>query len=328
MKEDLYKIFPCSSPERMQLILGNLDCNAKEIKKYFDIALTWSPEGIRIFGKSAENLNRAFYVLQRLDKMYADQLHPELATVRYLCEKSYLNEESKLRLAQMNDDVVFCDYKNKFVLAKTLGQQAYVQAVRKHDVCFVNGPAGSGKTYLAVALALSYLKAKKVERLILTRPAIEAGEKLGFLPGDLQEKLDPYMRPLYDALFEMLGPQNYKKYLESSIIEIAPLAYMRGRTLDKSFIILDEAQNTNFDQMKMFLTRIGFSSKAVITGDMSQRDLICDSKSKKMSFQELKKIFTGIEEIDFIELQGEDVVRSRLVRDIIEAYDAYENNAK
>jgi phosphate starvation-inducible PhoH-like protein len=214
-------------------------------------------------------------------------------------------------------------YRGKPIRVKTIGQKHYVTTIKKRDVVFGVGPAGTGKTYLAVVLAISALKEGSVKRIILTRPAVEAGESLGFLPGDLQEKVDPYLRPLYDALYDVMGPEQTAKALERGLIEIAPLAYMRGRTLDDSFIILDEAQNTTPEQMKMFLTRLGFGSKMVITGDVTQIDL---PKGKKSGLVEAKAILSGIEEIGFVQFAESDVVRHSLVQKIIMAYDRAAEN--
>ncbi len=223
----------------------------------------------------------------------------------------------------MADDVVCITAKGRAIKAKTLGQKTYIDAVKNNTVTLAVGPAGTGKTYLAVACAVTAFRAKQVNRIILTRPAVEAGEKLGFLPGDLQNKVDPYLRPLNDALFDMLGAETYAKYLEKGNIEVAPLAYMRGRTLDDSFIILDEAQNTSREQMKMFLTRIGFGSKAVITGDITQIDLPQDKVS---GLKEVMNILRNIDDIEICRLTGDDVVRHVLVQKIIEAYEKYEKS--
>ena len=203
-----------------------------------------------------------------------------------------------------------------------MGQKSYVDAIKNNDIVFGIGPAGTGKTFLAVAMAVTAFRDKEVNRIILTRPAVEAGEKLGFLPGDLQNKVDPYLRPLYDALYEIMGAETYQKFLEKGMIEVAPLAYMRGRTLDDSFIILDEAQNTTPEQMKMFLTRIGFGSKCVITGDITQIDLPGDKKS---GLKEVMRVLRGINGIDFVYLSDKDVVRHELVQKIIKAYERYDN---
>ena len=223
----------------------------------------------------------------------------------------------------MAKDVVCVTAKGRPVKAKTIGQQTYLKAISKNTITIGVGPAGTGKTYLAVAQAVAAFRAKEVNRIILTRPAVEAGERLGFLPGDLQNKVDPYLRPLYDALFDMLGPETYNKYLERGNIEVAPLAYMRGRTLDDSFIILDEAQNTTREQMKMFLTRLGFGSKIVITGDITQIDLPGDKVS---GLKEAIKILDGVEDIAICRLTASDVVRHALVQRIVAAYDKFEKS--
>ncbi|MEW6424478.1 MAG: PhoH family protein [Bacillota bacterium] len=221
-------------------------------------------------------------------------------------------------LSSLAQDLTLVTARGKQIKPKTLGQREYIKAIREHDVVFAIGPAGTGKTYLAVVMAIGALRSKQVSRLVLTRPAVEAGEKLGFLPGDLQEKVDPYLRPLYDSLYDVLGVENTQKYLERNVIEIAPLAYMRGRTLENAFIILDEAQNTTCEQMKMFLTRLGFGSKAVITGDITQIDL---PKGQVSGLVHAQKILSRIEGIAFHYLTGEDIVRHPLVADIIKAYD-------
>ena len=216
--------------------------------------------------------------------------------------------------------VVAITHRGKQIKCKTLGQQEYVQAIRDHDLTFAVGPAGTGKTYLAMALAVVALKNKEVERIVLTRPAVEAGEKLGFLPGDLTQKVDPYLRPLYDALYDFMGVDSYQKLLERGTVEVAPLAYMRGRTLSDSFIILDEAQNTTSEQMKMFLTRLGFHSKVVVTGDVTQTDL---PAGKKSGLTEALEILKDIPEIGMVHLTAKDVVRHELVQKIVEAYDNF-----
>ena len=225
----------------------------------------------------------------------------------------------------MNGDCICMTTKGRPVKPKTLGQEKYVQAIRDNTIVIGVGPAGTGKTYLAVAMAVSAFRAKEVNRIILTRPAVEAGEKLGFLPGDLQQKVDPYLRPLYDALFDMLGAENFQRYQERGNIEVAPLAYMRGRTLDDSFIILDEAQNTTTEQMKMFLTRLGFNSKMVVTGDITQIDL---PDGKRSGLVEITKILKNVDDIKTVRFSEKDVVRHKLVQDIIRAYEKYEEAKK
>ncbi len=224
------------------------------------------------------------------------------------------------RIDEILRSVVAITHRGKQIRCKTLGQQEYVQAIRSHDLTFAVGPAGTGKTYLAMALAVVALKNKEIERIVLTRPAVEAGEKLGFLPGDLTQKVDPYLRPLYDALYDFMGVDSYQKLLERGVVEVAPLAYMRGRTLSDSFIILDEAQNTTSEQMKMFLTRLGFHSKVVVTGDITQTDL---PYGKKSGLAEAIDILRDIPEIGMVQLTHKDVVRHELVQQIVQAYDAY-----
>ena len=221
--------------------------------------------------------------------------------------------------------VVAITHRGKQIRCKTLGQQQYVQAIRDHDLTFAVGPAGTGKTYLAMALAVVALKNKEIERIVLTRPAVEAGEKLGFLPGDMTQKVDPYLRPLYDALYDFMGVDSYQKLVERGVVEVAPLAYMRGRTLSDSFIILDEAQNTTSEQMKMFLTRLGFNSKVVVTGDVTQTDL---PFGKRSGLAEALEILDGIPEIGMVRLTSKDVVRHELVQRIVDAYEAYANERK
>lgn len=228
-------------------------------------------------------------------------------------------EGQTVRMLDLVNEVVVQTFRGKQIRPKTMGQKAYVDALGKHDIVFGIGPAGTGKTYLAMAHAVASLKAKEVSRLILTRPAVEAGEKLGFLPGDLQEKIDPYLRPLYDALFDILGVETFNKYMEKGTIEVAPLAYMRGRTLDDAYVILDEAQNTTPEQMKMFLTRLGFGSRAVVTGDITQVDL---PKGKLSGLHDARAVLSQVEGIAFVHLSHHDVVRHALVQKIIQAYEA------
>jgi phosphate starvation-inducible PhoH-like protein len=225
------------------------------------------------------------------------------------------------RLKELFSELVLVTHRGKQIRPKTVGQKRYLEAIRRYDLVLAIGPAGTGKTYLALAMAVDALRAKRVQRLVLTRPAVEAGERLGFLPGDFQDKVDPYLRPIYDGLYELLGVDTYQKYREKGIIEVAPLAYMRGRTLDDAFVILDEGQNTTSEQMKMFLTRLGFGSKAVITGDITQIDL---PRGRSSGLEESPRILSGIEGISFVYLTEKDVVRHPLVQNIIMAYEAYD----
>ncbi|MDI3311124.1 MAG: PhoH family protein, partial [Thermoanaerobacterium sp.] len=243
--------------------------------------------------------------------------------VLYAMRLVNMGEEEKLK--SILSDIVCITSRGKQIRCKTYGQKRYVNAIRNNEIVFGIGPAGTGKTYLAMAMAVTSLKNKEIGRIILTRPAVEAGERLGFLPGDLQEKVDPYLRPLYDALYDILGAETFQKYMEKGLIEVAPLAYMRGRTLDDSFIILDEAQNTTPEQMKMFLTRIGFGSKAVITGDVTQVDL---PKGKRSGLKDVIEILNGIEGIEFVLLKEQDVIRHPLVAKIVKAYEVFEKSKK
>ena len=269
-----------------------------------------------------EDAELAARVVEKLCELSLRGAQIDRTTLRYAVR---LGREDKLeRLDDIAFEVVAITHRGRPVRCKTLGQYEYVCAIRSNELTFAVGPAGTGKTYLAMALAVVALRNKEVERIVLTRPAVEAGERLGFLPGDLQSKVDPYLRPLYDALFDMLGPETYNTYLEKGNIEVAPLAYMRGRTLDDSFIILDEAQNTSREQMKMFLTRLGFNSKMVITGDVTQIDLPADKAS---GLKEAMKVLDGVDDIAICRFTGADVVRHALVQQIIAAYEKHEKAA-
>ena len=310
-------------------VFGNCDRNADVIANAFGVYIrnvtTESEDAVIVEGENEETLENAVSVLSYLGSLAA---RGEVLTDQAVSYAISLAEDGEFNsLEQFGNDTVCVTMRGKPIKPKTVGQKKYVAAIKKNTVVFGVGPAGTGKTFLAVAMAVEALRNHRVSRIVLTRPAVEAGERLGFLPGDLQSKIDPYLRPLYDALFEMLGAENYTHYLEKNMIEIAPLAYMRGRTLDDSFIILDEAQNTSAEQMKMFLTRLGNNSKAVITGDPSQTDLPGGVKS---GLGVAVRILDGIEDIAIHRFTERDVVRHRLVQRIITAYEKYdkERNVK
>ncbi len=270
-----------------------------------------------------EHIEHAAVILNTLEQQYKKGYHPLLSEINYMIRMA--KEGQIHKITGFTDEVVAVTARGKKIFPRTIGQKQYVDSIKRNGLTFGIGPAGTGKTYLAVALAVAALQAKEVNRMILTRPAVEAGEKLGFLPGDLQEKVDPYLRPLYDALYDLMGVDLFQKNMERGIIEIAPLAYMRGRTLDDSFIILDEAQNTTPEQMKMFLTRMGFGSKAVVTGDITQVDL---AKGAVSGLAEVSEIFSGIPGISSVILTDRDVVRHELVQKIIQAYERYQTGGK
>ena len=307
--------------ERMEDVIsvfGSFDQNLRIIEEALGVKLTDRDDKIHIIGEddsvlTAEKAINGLLTLASRGENITEQ------NVRYILK--LVSEGKEKRIEELASDVICVTAKGKPIKAKTIGQRDYCEAIAKNTITLGIGPAGTGKTYLAVAAAVNAFRAEQVNRIILTRPAVEAGERLGFLPGDLQSKVDPYLRPLYDALFDMLGPDTYQKYLERGNIEVAPLEYMRGRTLDDSFIILDEAQNTSREQMKMFLTRIGFGSKVVITGDITQIDL---PEDKVSGLKVAMKVLDGIEDIAICKLTGADVVRHRLVQKIIEAYEDYD----
>lgn len=303
--------------ERMEQavnLFGSFDENIKIIENEFSVAVVSRGSELKITGEE-ENVLLASKAVSGLMQLISKGETLNEQNVRYVI--SLVREGNEDKLSEMSNDCICISAKGKPVKPKTLGQKKYVEAIKNNTVIFGVGPAGTGKTYLAVAMAVTAFRSKQVNRIILTRPAVEAGEKLGFLPGDLQQKVDPYLRPLYDALFDMLGAENFQRYQERGSIEVAPLAYMRGRTLDDSFIILDEAQNTTREQMKMFLTRLGFNSKMVVTGDITQIDL---PDGKKSGLVEATKILKNIDGIDTVRFSEKDVVRHRLVQDIIKAY--------
>ncbi len=304
--------------EQAVSLFGSFDENIKMIENEFSVAVVSRGSELKVTGE-AENVSRAAKAINGLLTLINKGETLSEQNIRYVI--SLVSEGNEDKLESMSSDCICISAKGKPIKPKTLGQKRYVQAIRDNTIVFGVGPAGTGKTYLAVAMAVTAFRQKQVNRIILTRPAVEAGEKLGFLPGDLQQKVDPYLRPLYDALFDMLGAESFQKYQERGAIEVAPLAYMRGRTLDDSFIILDEAQNTTREQMKMFLTRLGFNSKMVITGDVTQVDL---PDGKKSGLVEVIKILKNIKDIDVIRFSEKDVVRHRLVQDIVKAYEKSE----
>ena len=308
--------------ERMEDVIdvfGSFDENIKLIESELGVTVVSRDNQLKVSGE-AEHVMHAVKALQGLLGLAGRKESITEQNVRYIINLVRAGNEEHIN--DIARDVLCVTAKGKPIKAKTLGQKRYVEAIKKNTITLGIGPAGTGKTYLAVAAAVSAFRDKQVNRIILTRPAVEAGERLGFLPGDLQSKVDPYLRPLYDALFEMLGPENYQKYVERGNIEVAPLAYMRGRTLDDSFIILDEAQNTSREQMKMFLTRLGFGSKIVITGDVTQSDLPRDTVS---GLKEAMRVLDGVEDIAICKLNESDVVRHVIVQRIIKAYEADEN---
>ena len=319
------KIIMTDSVDQTAKLFGELDANLDRLESAFGVtikardAMTGAGNAVSVSGDSLENVEKAVDALGYLKRMARLGDAVTSQNVDYVI--SMVGDGMKDELAELDDDAICLTSRGKPIKAKTIGQKKYVEAIKKNTVVMGIGPAGTGKTFLAVAMAVTALKSKKVERIILTRPAVEAGEKLGFLPGDLQNKIDPYLRPLYDALYEMLGIEGYQRLAERGVIEIAPLAYMRGRTLDDSFIILDEAQNTTPEQMKMFLTRFGFNSKAVVTGDLTQTDLPSGQRS---GLAEAVRILEGIDDIAVHRFTERDVVRHRLVQKIILAYDNYD----
>ena len=309
------------SIERMEEainVFGSFDENIRLIENEVHVAVTNRDGELKVAGE-AEDVLLATRAIKALLALSAKGEPINEQNVRYVIGLARVGQEDKA--AELAQDVVCITAKGRPVKAKTIGQRKYVESIEKNTVTIGVGPAGTGKTYLAVAAAVAAFREKTIDRIILTRPAVEAGERLGFLPGDLQSKVDPYLRPLYDALFDMLGADTYNKYLERGNIEVAPLAYMRGRTLDNSFIILDEAQNTSREQMKMFLTRMGFGSKVVITGDITQIDLPAEKSS---GLKEAVRVLQDVEGIGICELTNQDVVRHVMVQRIIKAYEDYE----
>lgn len=301
----------------INIVVGELDINIKHIMSVLEVEIKIRDNSIVISGKDEDVVDRVIDTMIMFAKDNTKEFN--INEIDYIIELAKEHRESEV--LDLRSKQIAYTAGGKSLYPKTIGQKLYIDSIMKNDIVFGTGPAGTGKTYLAVALAAHSLRNKQFERIILTRPAVEAGESLGFLPGDLQEKVDPYLRPIYDALFEILGGEKYMKYIEKGIIEIAPLAYMRGRTLDNSFIVLDEAQNTTSEQMKMFLTRLGYSSKMVVTGDLTQTDL---PKGKKSGLHQAINILKNTKGIGIVELQKVDIVRHPLVRRVIEAYEDFD----
>lgn len=316
------RTLPIDRMENVINVFGSFDQNLRIIENELGVRVTDRDDQLRISGEP-EDVMTAEKAINGLLQLASRGEAIDAQNVRYILK--LVSEGREAKISELSGDVVCITAKGKPIKAKTLGQKAYVDAMNANTITLGIGPAGTGKTYLAVAEAVAAFRSEKVNRIILTRPAVEAGERLGFLPGDLQSKVDPYLRPLYDALFDMLGAETYQKYLERGNIEVAPLAYMRGRTLDDSFIILDEAQNTSREQMKMFLTRMGFGSKMVITGDITQIDLPGDKPS---GLKDAMKILKGVEGVSICQLTQQDVVRHVMVQRIIEAYARFEEKRK
>ncbi|ABR49173.1 PhoH family protein [Alkaliphilus metalliredigens QYMF] len=315
MESQRQKSIPVEDGEFVKQLFGKFDENVKLIKKLLNIDLVSRAGELVILG-TKEEIQLGEQLLVELYELY--QSDQDLGSQNVLYTINAISGGERDQTKEYAGDVVFVTDRGKPIKPKTLGQKKYLDMISKKDLTFGIGPAGTGKTYLAVAMAVKAFRNEEVNRIILTRPAVEAGESLGFLPGDLKDKVDPYLRPLYDALFDILGVEKFEKYMERGLIEVAPLAYMRGRTLDHSFIILDEAQNTTKEQMKMFLTRVGLGSKAVVTGDVTQVDL---PKGKLSGLKHVTEVLKEIDEIGFSFLTGKDVVRHRLVQRIIEAYE-------
>lgn len=318
MSREVERIVNADRVEDLISVFGSFDENIKRIEESLDVSIINRGADLKVSG-SEENVDKAVKTLEGLLTLASKGEQIDEQRVRYLI--TLVKEGNDAQVSQMAKDVVCITAKGKPIKAKTVGQQEYMKAITKNTVTIGVGPAGTGKTYLAVAAAVAAFRERTVNRIILTRPAVEAGERLGFLPGDLQNKVDPYLRPLYDALYDMLGAETFQKYQERGSIEVAPLAYMRGRTLDDSFIILDEAQNTTREQMKMFLTRLGFGSKIVITGDITQIDLPADKTS---GLKDALRVLDHVKDIEICRLTAADVVRHSLVQEIINAYERAE----
>ncbi|BAG08150.1 PhoH family protein [Finegoldia magna] len=313
-------IYKTNNEKLITFIFGQLEKNSKKIEETCDVKLKISEEGILISGSDI-NIESVGKLIESLDTHTLSGNEVTDQDLDYLL--SNLEKIKQDNISKIKDYVICYNSKGKPLKPKTVNQRNYVEMINKNDIVFGIGPAGTGKTYLAMAMAINAFRNNEVDRIILTRPAVEAGESLGFLPGDLQEKIDPYLRPIYDAMFDILGYENFEKFKDRGLIEVAPLAYMRGRTLDNAYIILDEAQNTTNEQMKMFLTRIGYGSKAIVTGDITQVDL---PRGKKSGLLVATNILRNIKGISFLEFEKTDVVRHPLVQKIIGAYENLENN--
>ncbi len=321
LKENQCKIVPITDTNILNTLFGNLDEYQKLIESSMGVKIVIKDDLLEIYGDELSTENVAL-LIENLKELIIRQKSLEKKDVEYSI--ALIKHGEMKPMTELLNEVIVHTAMGKPIRSKTLGQKKYVDAMKDNDIVFGVGPAGTGKTYLAMAMAVKAFKNKEVNRIILTRPAVEAGESLGFLPGDLQMKVDPYLRPLYDALFEIMGHENYTRYVEKGLIEVAPLAYMRGRTLDSSYVILDEAQNTTNEQMKMFLTRLGYGSKAIITGDITQIDL---PRGKSSGLKTVMKILKDVKGIEIVELDRNDIVRHPLVQRIIDAYDRWEKKS-
>ena len=321
-KQIIEKIIPVESMEGFIALFGKLDENMQMLENELHVTITAGNESIRVSGE-LDKATLAAATIEQMIKMMKMDMTIDRARIRYIMHM--ISEGKGDAMEQALTDIITLTSKGRPVKCKTVGQKEYVNAIRDNTVVLTIGPAGTGKTYLAIAMAVVAFKNKEVSRIILTRPAVEAGEKLGFLPGDLQNKVDPYLRPLYDALYDFLGTDNFQKLMERGAIEVAPLAYMRGRTLNEAFIILDEAQNCTLEQMKMFLTRFGEGSKVVVTGDITQIDL---PKDKDSGLIHAVHVLKDVEGLKIIKLTGRDIVRHEMVAKIIKAYERFESSSK
>lgn len=313
------KIITCLSIDFVTQLFGTLDSNLTIIEEAFHVSISYNDDSLKVHGESSSDVENASVCIRNLQNIYNISGMIDKNSIRYIVNMVLQGDENELS-STFSNCICFTG-KGKPINARTVGQKKYVEMIKKNDIVFGIGPAGTGKTFIAVAMAVQALKQKMISRIVLTRPAVEAGEKLGFLPGDLQSKIEPYLRPLYDSLYEMIGSDGTLKYTEKGILEICPLAYMRGRTIDDAFIILDEAQNTTPEQMKMFLTRLGNNSKAIITGDITQIDL---PKNCSSGLVDAIKILSDIEGIGIFKFSKNDIVRHPLVQKIITAYEKYD----